>query len=298
MTQSRPGTCTFLNIRLPLGSTTSGGVYTKLRKTSTYFDIDLRKSWIVPKGKVLYLGDFVVHIESKKLVQGRGYVYTYNVYNSKNQQGLDSISHTFRDRYPELSGHFKNGAEFAAPLLLNETFHSLSYKNGWAKRQNDKKYDAYIDEGQYLVDTKTATCAVFGIRRLFKLPGKYDIELTSTWKAGMVNRFYGLVLGIDLNNLYRFGVAANGAANASLIMNGALQTNPLGLTAGATFRNNGTNTNVHKIKVRGNTISYYVNDTLIGKTQSRLKFNKWFVGVTVCDKQKVAFDNLRISQQW
>ena len=47
----------------------------------------------------------------------------------------------------------------------------------------------------------------------------------------MVNRFYGLVLGVDLNNLYRFGVAANGIANASLIMNGALQANPLGLAS-------------------------------------------------------------------
>jgi len=80
-------------------------------------------------------------------------------------------------------------------------------------------------------------------------------------------------------------------------MNGVLQANPLGLAAGATFGSNNTSTNVHKIKVRGNTIYYYVNDKLIGKTESRLKLNKWFVGLTVCDKQKVAFDNLRLIQR-
>jgi len=85
---------------------------------------------MIPPGKVLYLGEFVVTIVKKEFIRVRGNFYTYNLNTIRNRKGLDSIARMSRERYPELSGHFKNDAEIAAPRLLNESFHSFSYRNG------------------------------------------------------------------------------------------------------------------------------------------------------------------------
>ncbi len=298
MTQSRPGTCTIESIRLPLGTSISGGVYTKGTKTSTYFDIDVDKSWVIPPGKVLYLGEFVVNILKREIIQGRGSVYTYNVTTSRNREGVDSSARIFRERYPDISGHFKNDAESAVSLLLNESFSMLSYRRGWAKRVNDEKYDAYISTaGEYVINTKTNTSAIVGIRPLFILPDRCDIELVSTWKSGMDNRPYGLLIGTDLKDFYRFAVSADGHAKASRYINGTIQSNSVSLKDGGAVRSDGIRKNLHKVEVRGDTLRYYVNGNLVGEIDSRLKRNQWFVGVTVSDRQEVTFDDLKITER-
>ena len=67
---------------------------------------------------------------------------------------------------------------------------------------------------------------------------------------------------------------------------------PIAWKPGSARVGEGFSSNRIRIEVRGEKISYYVNDKHIGDILNSIILDKWAVGVMVQGKQEVAFDDL------
>ncbi len=111
----------------------------------------------------------------------------------------------------------------------------------------------------------------------------------------MNDQAYGLIFGIDGKNYYQFAVSGNGYSAVKLNIDNKWQPDPNGWRENTARTGDGVTENLHRVEVRGDTFTYYVNDILIGKVQNAFNFGEgWAIGMSVCGKQKVAFDNLKI----
>lgn len=295
--KARPGDYEIQKIHLPLGSSSTGGVYTALKTTNTFFDIKIDKSLKVPPGKCVYLGEFNIDFLKKENVPKKGIVYTYDVKtNQTNKDYLEALK-VVQERFPDSYNQLKKNACMADYYLFYENFNLFSYKRGWSNQENGINSNAYISNGQYIVESKQSNlCPLHGIRPGFKLPQNYDIELTSTWKSGIKSSAYGVVFGIDPNNYYFFAVSGNGAAKVYLFQNAKLQKDPIKWKQNIAKNGDGEIKNIHRVKVRNNAFIYYVNDEEIGTFNNHIKLDNWFVGVSACNQQKISFDNLKFIQ--
>ncbi len=186
-------------------------------------------------------------------------------------------------------------------LLLLENFDNN--ERGWTVHDSSD-HISYLSGGEYIIEGKNDNSHVEEIRFPLDTLKNFDIELVSVWKSGVNDYPYGLVIGSDENNLYYFYTTGNGCAIAFEILEGKTfmitdwQCN-------TSVKGNGTTANRQTIEVRDQRLSYYVNSEYIGTVLSITNLNKltlsssrmkfMVVGVIVTGKQKVAFDQLKIS---
>jgi hypothetical protein len=52
-----------------------------------------------------------------------------------------------------------------------------------------------------------------------------------------------------------------------------------------------------KVEVRGDQLTYYVNDVRLARIQNRLTADRWVIGVMVQGRQRAAFDNLTVGNR-
>ncbi|MEW6419252.1 MAG: hypothetical protein AB1480_14250 [Nitrospirota bacterium] len=150
----------------------------------------------------------------------------------------------------------------------------------------------------YVIESKDDKCHRSSTRPDFSMPVNFDVEIESTWQTGVHNYPYGLELGSDVNNFYFFGVSGDGYPIVWLYINNEYQKPTLiDWMTNTAFKGDGKTTNRHKVEVRGDILKYYVNDKYIGTISNRLNMKNIVVGVSVCDRQKVAFDNLKIIER-
>ncbi|MCU0502456.1 MAG: hypothetical protein MUC51_11955 [Anaerolineae bacterium] len=180
----------------------------------------------------------------------------------------------------------------AGKVLFKESFGDNA--NGWAIWKPGSDYDAYLEDGEYVIEPKVPKNAREVMPMTFQRPENFDLELSAIWKSGVNNHRYGLVLGSDAETYYTFGASGNGQAVVGLNKGGAGEgvPDPIGWKPKAAREGDGVSFNKLKIEVRGDKISYYVNDRRIGEITNAIIRDKWAIGVMVQDKQKVAFDDL------
>jgi hypothetical protein len=198
---------------------------------------------------------------------------------------------------PRSAAETGDGAREPSPsaqhgVLLHETFDDDS--RGWPDTRGGDSHDAYYDNGTYAVRTKNEFTSLEVISPGFPRPQRFDLELTATWKDGVDNSRYGLVLGVDRSTYYSFAVSGNGQATIAQHIDNQPGPQVMPWTLDSARRGNGMASNLLKVEVRGDDLTYFVNGIRLAEVRNSLIKDRWSVGVMVQDRQRVTFDDLVI----
>lgn len=157
----------------------------------------------------------------------------------------------------------------------------------------DNKTNYFFADGYHIDhDNDNSNWAFRTLKK--KMPVNVDVELTSTWQQGINNYTYGLLLGSDGKNFYEFGISRNGGARVDLYKNSGLVKNLIPWKQLSGIKNA---RNVLKLELRGNVITYYVNDELVGAITNEEGFSFRTYGLIVAKKQNISFNLLRIVEK-
>lgn len=181
-------------------------------------------------------------------------------------------------------------------VRLFDTF--SSNENAWSLWPDGQYYTTAIQGGSFVMETRNELNSAEFMGKSLSLPENYDIEVDSTWLSGVDNRSYGLALGTEAQNRFNFSVSGNGWAMVSGYRNNQLITpNPIEWTSGLSMVGDGRTVNTLKLKVRGGSCDFLVNDRLVGTVFITLPRSQLRVGFFVENLQRIAFDNLKITSR-
>lgn len=263
----------------------------RIESRELYFTGSINRACTIPPEKLTYLG--VVTIEFTGM---KGEQYLYRTRFSQDRKDFDEDVKLLRERYPVLSEQFDQRIEAArCNLVFIEDFKNNIHR--WPTNIKRKNSTARITRGTLTMQSKNNACHREMIRPSFELPDNFDVELVSRWKEGVDDRGYGLALGRDRRNAYGFHVSADGSSNVGLFKKNKHQHDPVEWKSSTATRGGGKSINRQKVAVRGDRLIYYVNGTLVGETVKDIDAGEWAVGVTVCGKQEVSFDQLTIVER-
>lgn len=124
------------------------------------------------------------------------------------------------------------------------------------------------------------------------IPENYDVKLIGDHKVGREDSEYGLFFCTDAKNFVRYCNTKSGYASINIKIDGEYIARPMPITAG--FDNVEGMQDVWTLKVRGDTVQYYVNGDLAYEGAKGLDWK--FIGVFVEDVQTIEFDELTIVQ--
>lgn len=159
-------------------------------------------------------------------------------------------------------------------------------KNGW-DIYNDFEQKRYFENNEYIIETNESGYCYWDFVE-FDLPKSYTVEVTSRWLRGKF-KDYGVIFQQEAGEYFVFQLRADGFASISAHKDDEWVLNQNWMEG---FGNkDGSAVNTQKIVVNGNNFEYYVNDKLFKKS-NLYNLNIRYIGVRVCDVQKVAFQNI------
>ena len=256
-----------------------------------YFTGSIDRACTIPPEKLAYLGVITIEFTGMK-----GERYLYRTRFSQDREDFDKDVKLLRERYPVLSEQFDQRIDAArCNLVFIEDFKNNIHR--WPTNIKRRHSTARINRGTLTMQSKNNACHREVIRPSFEMPGNFDIELVSRWKEGVDDRGYGLALGRDRRNGYGFHVSADGSSNVGLFKKKKHQHDLVAWKSGTATRGDGKSMNRQKVAVRGDRLTYYVNGAIVGEMVKDMDIEEWAVGVTVCGKQEVAFDQLTIVER-
>jgi len=271
-------------------------------------------------GKAYYAGEVIINEDENQR-------YTWNLFS--NTAINDSTVRHFTNNYPNIYGIYKKdfvSATFTSPMPVQPSrvvFSSHFSKNeGIWNEINDSLQTASFENGQYCIESKSYNNMGTEIIELpEKLGNTFDIELRCTWKSG-TNAAYGFILPCKKAPLgpkleleprgYSFGISANGYAGIwfedvplmlSKIKKSIILTDWKNLPV---IKTKGSGPNTIRLQVIDRVISFYVNDVfvvrapynseVIGDRTGFFYTNSNLLGIFSFNKQKIEFDELRVSK--
>jgi hypothetical protein len=279
-------------------------------------------------GKAYYAGEVIINVDENSK-------YTWNLFtnttiNDSFAHDFESMhSNTFGAYKDDLvpitfmapSPVQSSGVEFSSRFVESE---------GIWKESNDSLHTASFENGQYCIESKSDANLGVEIIELPKILGNsFDIELRCTWKAGIKNSRYGFIIpvrglpikpGDELEPRgYIFAITAGGYASVwfeSVIIsytkvksNNKVKTlfNLTNWTLLPVIKANGSGSNTIRLQVIDDIISFYINDVFISRApynsapgltdKSGFLYNgSKFLGVYSCGKQKIEFNEIKVSR--
>jgi hypothetical protein len=259
------------------------------------FVLNADDAWKLNPGTLTYLGSFTVEVLAKTFVEGKGISYNCNIYHNSDIVDFSKDLKDFKMMYPMLYENYKDNAEIAEKYLLYEDFYWFK-KQSWPIRREDPYFDAEYNIDEYMITSKHDGSSNVFIYLPKDMPANYDIELKSSWKEGINDFGYGLILGTNLENAYHFVISGNAQSAVALFRNNNI-VKPYELAwkeSLAIYYGDGEITNTQRIQVRGDSFGYYVNDELIGNVKKDKNINLNIIGLTVSGKQIATFKTLKI----
>ncbi|HEX9021451.1 MAG TPA: hypothetical protein VF903_09335 [Nitrospirota bacterium] len=255
------------------------------------FTVPFSRVCALDASKLFYLGEVVIEFLKE---QKAG--YSYHVSLVRDDNDFQDAVKQFRESYPGLFKRFNKTADTpSCKVLFMENFSSNT--QGWALSTGDRRASSSFSGGKYLVQSENDGCHWAGITPSFDQPHDFDVELVSEAKSKADALGHGLSLGVDRENIYNFLTTGNGEAKVELYRNGESQPDPVPGKAVASGKPSETMTTRQKIEARGDTLRYFVNDQYVGEIKNELAGNGWFLGLAVCGKQRVEFDQLKLIEQ-
>jgi uncharacterized caspase-like protein len=180
--------------------------------------------------------------------------------------------------------------------LLADAFNNND--NTWKLWPDGEFYITDIRSGTFVMETKNDLNSSEFMGRRVSLPDSFEIQVTTTWKSGVDDRAYGIALGSEPQNRYNFGVSGNGWSFVSGYKdNQVIDPAPMPWKSGTAIIGDGYKQNVLKIKAKGSTYDFFVNNLFVGTVTIPLSHDRLKVGFFVENKQQVTFDDLKITGQ-
>ncbi len=282
-----PNNCELVNIYCPV---IGGNLF-----------VDIKKTYEFKTKNLYYFGIVVLEFFEEK--QG-GYSYVLNII--QDDKTFQRDIKDFKLRFPKLYNHFKDNIvridqtdshqmEYSAippQVFFYENFYAN--QKGWTL--NTDSNIGSISAGKYNIIGKDKLCRFRYVELAKYLPEDYDVILTSYWKGGKDDVAYGLSIGKDYDNCYNFEISGNGYSRISSYMDDKYHE-PSPWKYQDAIQKKGKN--IHKLEVRGEFLSYYINDKFIARLKNQLNFQKGNnfqgVGICACEKIEVSFDDLKIT---
>jgi hypothetical protein len=174
-------------------------------------------------------------------------------------------------------------------VLFLENFEANN-KRRWLSSSG--RYDDFYND-EFVIKSAPDRCETEIMTSPLDLPKSFDVELVSTWKSGAENDAYGFYIGSDKDNFDQFGISGDGRAIVRSTRNNEVSPDLIAWTAVDGIIKRGTNR--LKVEVRGNTWKYSVNGTQVGTVENKLELPPYALGLTVCQKQTISFDQLKIT---
>ena len=176
----------------------------------------------------------------------------------------------------------------ASKILFRETFDSNL--NAWTSKITENSIRLVYD-GKFIFRYEEEDFFTWSTVALpDSIPNNYDVELIGTHKEGGEHSEYGLFFCTDNKNFVRYCITESGYASANIKLNGEYLPRPFPITAG--FDNAEGMQDIWTVKVRKDSVQYYINGTLAYEGVKGLDWK--YVGVFVEDIQTVEFDELTI----
>ena len=255
------------------------------------FTVPLSRLCTIPHGKLVYLGEIVIEFLKEEKTG-----YSYRVTFGQESNNFNDAVKQFRDAYPGLFKRFNRSVEPATwKILLVENFNAS--ESAWTVPAGDKKVYAGFSNGKYIIQSKNDECHWADNTPAFDRPQDFDIELVSTRKLKAAVQGYGLALGSDRENAYNFLIAGSGQAKIELYKNGDSYPALVTGKEGAVEKASDIPVNRQKLEARGDILRYYLNDRFIGEIKNELDMKAWYLGLAVCGKQTVEFDQFKLIER-
>lgn len=194
------------------------------------------------------------------------------------------------------------------PFFLTNFLNKAAY---WHWGGQDPVFD-FTPEG-YRITASNPALSVVSLKSLLMDKGfngynpkklkNYDIELDCTWKSGMKNAPYGLILGNgndnnfinpNISNFYAFCITNDGGTSVLYYKNNQLSSSPIEWNNNTSASIISHNINRLKIEIKKDQITYYVNDILIGSFKANEDYLAQCIGMGVLNKTDVCFNRLAI----
>lgn len=254
------------------------------------FTVPLSRLCTVPSGKLVYLGEITIEFLKEEKTG-----YSYRVNFAQESTDFDDAAKQFRKAYPGLFKQFSRSVEPVSwKLLLVDNF--KTNENAWTVPA-EKHVHAGFSNGKYIMQSKNDECHWAGITPSFGRPHDFDIELTSARTTKADGEWRGLALGSDRENVYNFLFTGSGQAKIELYKNGDSQPALVTGEQGAVGRASDASVTRQKLEARDDMLRYYLNDSFIGEIKNELDLKTWYLGLAVCGKQTVEFDQFKLIER-
>ena len=173
-------------------------------------------------------------------------------------------------------------------VLFRETFDSNV--NSWTSKVTEKSIRLVYD-GKFIFEYGEDDFFTWATVALpDSLPENYDVELIADHKKGRLDAEYGLFFCTDEKNFVRYCITESGYASMNIKIDGEYIPRPFPITAG--FNNEEGMQDIWILKVRKDSVQYYINGTLAYEGAKGVNWTN--VGVFVEDTQTIEFDELTI----
>ncbi len=168
--------------------------------------------------------------------------------------------------------------------------------HGW-NSTSGKYYAASLGSREYWMQVKNDRCSIETVPLGLKLPNNFDVTWMTTWRSGVDNSAYGLVLGESKKDYYFFAASGNGWTFAGQYLGGDHIDDPMPWNKHTAHVGKGKNSNRHLLEVRGNRMTYYTNGKqLMSKPLQRVDIRGGQIGWSVCSQQRAAISALVVTE--
>jgi len=173
-----------------------------------------------------------------------------------------------------------------AETIMDEPFDTPDA--GWTPKNKLTTHRYFENDMFYYRTNKRNKCFFTGIN--MPLSDNFEVQLKSIWKKGEQS-YYGLVLAKNFTSFLTFQLQNTGSAHYAWYSVDKYNKESELVKCGNP--GDGEIANIHRVRVEKKRFKYYVNDKLAASGPMHdMEIKK--IGVRVCGRQIVAFDNLTV----
>ena len=298
-TSSKPGEYYIKDINIFLGSTSSSG-YNQTTTTSYTQFFYPEIGFEMESNNLYVLGTIRLEIIKIDGESFPNYTFTSNTSLDNNIENIFALTETFLQEYPNASDRYDNGITTASAypfIMFDFSLNDYGYSSNssdWNSYESDV-IDYLYYGNKYVLKKKVDnnTYNYMQCNRTFDLSDSFEI----TWESQLINGdtegLYGLMIGDDPENCYFFYLNGSGTTGISWLVNNEWRENPAYIT-GEIDNSEIFSLRRNRLIGTGTTIEYYIDEVLIGRTETSLNDGPQMMAFFISGTSMVEMDNLFI----
>jgi len=295
-TSSKPGEYCIKDINIYLGS--SYGSTTTISYTQ-FFYLDV--GFEMESNNLYILGTIKLEIYEMEGENISNYSFTSNNYLDNSVETITALTEAFLKEFPNTQERFNNRIKATSAYSftmfdfeINDYGYS-SNSSDWNSYESDVIDYLYYGD-KYILKKKVDnnTYNYMQCNRTFNLSDDFEI----TWESRLVNGdtegLYGLMIGEDPENCYFVYLNGSGITGISWLVNNEWKKNPAYKIEEIDNKSDLFGLRKHRLIGTGDTFEYYIDEVLIGRTETGLNDEPQMMAFFVSGTSMIEMDNLFI----